>query len=291
MSAADVTHFRSNLIAVTLYRLVHSPHVALEEDERAVVAALRRRDAHAFDTMYKRYHPRIWAFLVRLTRHRAEAEDLFQETWLAAARHAHRLDPESELVPWLFSIARNKYRGSRRFLLFDLRRKERFALEPQPTPLAPDEAAHLRARAEDLERAFESLDEIHREVLLLTMVEGFDTRQVAQVLGLREWRKEARVSRSRGARSTPSMKDVHTPLARNSHMSHQDEDSLQIRIELPTPPIDPEFAARVGQKARARYRAEHWPRPDERRIPALLLMTGLFYTAISIERMLEIFSG
>lgn len=74
-------------------------------------------------------------------------------------------------------------------------------------------------------------------------------------------------------------------------MGHQDEDSLQIRIELPTPPIDPGFAARVGQRACARYRAEHWPRPDERSIPALLLMTGLFYTAISIERMLEIFSG
>lgn len=77
-------------------------------------------------------------------------------------------------------------------------------------------------------------------------------------------------------------------------MTHREEDSLQDRIdriEMPTPPIDPELAERVGRKARARYRAHHWPRPDERTIPALLLATGLFYTAVSIERMLHIFSS
>jgi RNA polymerase sigma-70 factor (ECF subfamily) len=170
-----------------------------DDDERALISALRRRDPYAFDSIYKRHHPRIWAFLVRLTGHRSEAEDLFQETWLAAARHAHRLHPESEIVPWLFSIARNKFRSSRRYLLFDLRRKERFACEPQPASLAPDETVHLRARAEKLQKAFESLDAIHREVLLLTMVEGLDTRQVAQVLGLREDAVRKRMSRARAA--------------------------------------------------------------------------------------------
>jgi RNA polymerase sigma-70 factor (ECF subfamily) len=166
-------------------------------EDRALVLALRRRDAGAFDELYRRYHARIWAFLARLCGDRAEAEDLFQETWLAVARHAHRLAEDSELVAWLYTIARNQHRSARRFLLFDLRRKERFALEPMASPLPPDEAAALKARAEDVVAAFEALGEAHREVLLLSLVEGLETAQVAAVLGLREDAVRKRLSRAR----------------------------------------------------------------------------------------------
>ncbi len=74
-------------------------------------------------------------------------------------------------------------------------------------------------------------------------------------------------------------------------MTHREEESLRDRIDMPAPPIDPDFAARVGRKAHARYRAHHWPQPDERMVPALLVVFGLFYTAISIERMVSIFSS
>lgn len=171
-----------------------SPH----DDERTLIAALRRRDAGAFDELYRRHHQRIWVFLARLTGDRSEAEDLFQETWLAAARHADRLAEDSELLPWLFTIARNKHRDGRRFLLFDLRRKERFALEPlAQSPLPPDELAHARARAADVSDAFDALGDAHREILLLALVEGLDTRQLAAVLGLREDAARKRISRAR----------------------------------------------------------------------------------------------
>lgn len=170
---------------------------AADVPDAALVAALRRRDPGAFDELYRRHHQRIWVFLARLTADRAETEDLFQDTWLAAAKHAHRLAPESELLPWLYTIARNKHRSSRRFLLFDLRKKERFALEPPMSVLAPDEHAAVRARAADLCDAFDALADAHREVLLLCLVEGLDTRQVATVLGLREDAVRKRLSRAR----------------------------------------------------------------------------------------------
>lgn len=169
----------------------------MPNDDRDLIAALQRRDTGAFDELYRRHHPRIWSFLARLCGDRAEAEDLFQETWLAAARHAHRLAPDSELLPWLYAIARNKHRSSRRFLLFDLRRKERFALEPATAPIAPDEHAAARARAVELQAAFEELADAHREVLLLCLVEGLETRQVAEILGLREDAVRKRLSRAR----------------------------------------------------------------------------------------------
>lgn len=166
-------------------------------DERALVLALRRRDPGAFDEVYRRHHARIWTFLARLTGDRTEAEDLFQETWLAVARNAHRLDEDSELLPWLYTIARNKHRSARRFLVFDLRRKERFALEPAEIPLMPDDHANARARAASVAEAFHALGDGHREILLLCLVEGLDTRQVAAVLALREDAVRKRLSRAR----------------------------------------------------------------------------------------------
>lgn len=168
----------------------------MTQDERDIVGALRRREPGAFDELYRRYHARVWAFLVRLSGDRVEAEDLFQETWLAVARHVHRLEPTSDILPWLYTIARNKHRSARRFLLFDLRRKERFAREPVALP-APDEQAAARVRAAEVASAFDDLADAHREVLLLCVVEGLETRQVATVLGLREDAVRKRLSRAR----------------------------------------------------------------------------------------------
>jgi RNA polymerase sigma-70 factor (ECF subfamily) len=41
-----------------------------------------------------------------LTRHRQDAEDLTQDTFLRAWDKFHRFDPEMPLLPWLFTIAR-----------------------------------------------------------------------------------------------------------------------------------------------------------------------------------------
>src|SRR5262249_42478762 len=120
--------------AARLYKRTGRPNVTnkrppLTTDDDSLVTALRRREPAAFDELYRRYRDRIWGFLIRLTGDRSDAEDLFQETWLAAAAHAHRLTERSELLPWLFTIARNKHRSLRRFVIFDRRRKDLFLSE------------------------------------------------------------------------------------------------------------------------------------------------------------------
>ena len=52
-----------------------------------LVARLRAGDPGAFDEVYDAYRPRVFAFLLRMTRNRALAEDLLDETWLRLARH------------------------------------------------------------------------------------------------------------------------------------------------------------------------------------------------------------
>jgi RNA polymerase sigma factor (sigma-70 family) len=114
---------------------------------------LRERRPGAFDDVYLRYGESIWRFLHRLCGRQDMAEDLFQETWLAAARNAHRLHENSELLPWLFTIARNKHRNAIRFRILDRKRCEGMVREPIATPPEPDAETDVRRRAARVARS------------------------------------------------------------------------------------------------------------------------------------------
>ena len=167
-----------------------------EPSDAELVARLRGRRAGAFDEVYRLHGPRIFRFLHGLTGSRSIAEDLFQDTWLAAARNAHRLRDDTQLLRWLFTIARNKHKNSLRFAAVDRQRHEGARLD-LPIARGPDENADARARTSRLERSLARLPEAHREILLLYFVEELDTAEVAAVLELREDAVRKRLSRAR----------------------------------------------------------------------------------------------
>jgi RNA polymerase sigma-70 factor (ECF subfamily) len=167
------------------------------EDDAALVLRLRARERGAFDELYALHHERIWAFLLRLSGRRDEAEDLFQETWVKAARHVHRLEEGTRLLPWLFTIARNEHRSARRFLLFDFRKRELLLVEPSEGVRGPEDLVLDREEALVLEAALQAIGEAHREVLLLAHVEGLPSADIAKVLGQSDDAIRKRLSRAR----------------------------------------------------------------------------------------------
>lgn len=166
-------------------------------EETELIARLRRREPAAFDDAYALYHPRIFRFLLRLAGRRQVAEDLFQDTWLAAARHAGNLDEDTDLGAWLFTIARNRFRSHRRWSFLDFAQRERLTHEPPDLAPSPDREVEARAEAAAVTEAFARLTPAHREVLLLAVVEGMETAQVAAVLGLKPDAVRQRISRAR----------------------------------------------------------------------------------------------
>jgi RNA polymerase sigma-70 factor (ECF subfamily) len=162
-----------------------------------LVARLRRREPRAFEELYGSHREEIWRFLRRLCGNNDLAEDVFQETWLAAARHSHRLLEDTRLLPWLYTIARNKQRNALRLRFFDERRRTSSAAEPLGAPPTPDHEADLRAQARAVTEAFENLPEAHREILLLCVVEGLDSKAAAAILDIREEAARKRLSRAR----------------------------------------------------------------------------------------------
>src|SRR5262245_34754552 len=85
--------------------------VADERSDPDLLARLRRGDGDAFDAVYAAHREGLFRFLARLCGRVELAEDLFQETWMRLARHAHALRDGTNLGAWLYTVARNLHRS------------------------------------------------------------------------------------------------------------------------------------------------------------------------------------
>lgn len=75
-------------------------------DDSLLARQAREGSSAAYGTLAHRYHIRVFAFLLTLTRHRQDAEDLTQDTFVRAWNKIYRYDPSQPMLPRLFTIAR-----------------------------------------------------------------------------------------------------------------------------------------------------------------------------------------
>lgn len=81
---------------------------AVELTDEALVAKMIAGDEEAFVALYRRRHPSIYRFALRMSGNRALAEDVTQEVFFALVRDATRFDPaRGNFGAFLFGIARN----------------------------------------------------------------------------------------------------------------------------------------------------------------------------------------
>ena len=115
------------------------------------------------------------------------------------ARSAPRLEEDTDLAAWLFTVARNAWVSHRRWSVLDVSRLVALG-DDDATPAAapdPDARADAARRLARLERALAALPAGSREVLLLVGVEGFDQEQAARILGVGYDALRQRLSRAR----------------------------------------------------------------------------------------------
>jgi RNA polymerase sigma-70 factor (ECF subfamily) len=169
------------------------------EIELRLVARLKAGDPAAFEAIYEAHRPRLFGFLVRLSRRRDVAEDLLEETWLRLVTRCATLTDDARVGPWLFTVARNLYFSWRRSRAVDEARTSE--LDPAwPAPERGDSPFAAAARAE-LERRVEAalarLPLRDRELLLLVGVEGLTPSEAAGVCGIPAVTLRARLHRAR----------------------------------------------------------------------------------------------
>ena len=170
---------------------------AARADAPVDLAALRRLDPSAVDAAFHGYADRLNGFLVRLGASREVAEELVQETFLRLVRHAPRLDENTRIAAWLFTVARNLWRSHRRWAWVDGTKLLELAWAPSPRPITPGEALAASRLQTRLEAAVAALPEPQREVFLLVVGEGLDPQDAATILNLSPEATRQRLARAR----------------------------------------------------------------------------------------------
>jgi RNA polymerase sigma-70 factor, ECF subfamily len=179
-------------------------------DEQLWVRALRERDEATFSELLDRYYPAMLRLAMAHVRSRAQAEEVVQDTWLAALGGIHRFDGRSSLRAWIFRILLNRARsrGAReaRVIAFSVLADGR---DPAGVPIhvdalsvvpgRPSPEGHVLARElrTQIERAIATLPRAQREVITLRDVEGWSAADVCEALRITAGNQRVLLHRAR----------------------------------------------------------------------------------------------
>lgn len=134
----------------------------------------------------------LYRFAFWLARDPGVAEDVVQETLLRAWRSLESLTDDAAVKPWLLTIARREHAR--------LHERKRLVTVDVDALTAAEDPALGRSDdhdASDVRAAIFALPEEHREPLLLQVLMGFSTEEIATHLGLTNGAVLTRLCRAR----------------------------------------------------------------------------------------------
>lgn len=145
----------------------------------------------------------------KMTPDRALAEDLVQDTYLAAFSAWKRGKRPRKAEPWMATICLNL--GRSRFRRLSRRPDEVLTADPDETLVAEDDPAEAAVRAvrrEDLHRAMWDLPEEQRIAIALMDLCGFSASETAQLMRSKRGTVLSRVHRGRKTLATLMQEEV-----------------------------------------------------------------------------------
>ncbi|MBW8902390.1 MAG: sigma-70 family RNA polymerase sigma factor, partial [Massilia sp.] len=154
-----------------------------DAEDRRLIVCVCRHELGAFETLYRRYHPRLGRFLHRMLRPEHLIEEVLNDTMLVVWNQADRFNGQSKVSTWIFAIA---YRKALKAID---RHDEPMAapLDEDQQPVAefaerPDERMGLAQARAAIDAALRTLSCDQRAAVELTYFQGFSYPEIAQIV-------------------------------------------------------------------------------------------------------------
>lgn len=178
------------------------------DPEARLLERIRADEPGAFDEFVSLYGDKIYGFGLRMCGAREDAQDILQETLIAAYRSLRTVDEPKALRGWLYRVAANACLMKRRKGKFEPKRElsldelmpagedgPRF--EIPDTSTRPDEAAVREELRRKVRRAIRDLPPHYRIVVVMRDMEGLSTEETATALELPAGTVKMRLHRAR----------------------------------------------------------------------------------------------
>jgi RNA polymerase sigma factor (sigma-70 family) len=177
---------------------------ATETADEQLVAAVREGSEEAFEALYRRYRPRIVAYVRGMVSDHARAEDIAQEAFMSALRGLRTSQQDILFRPWMFEIAKNA-------CIDHLRRARRGTeVSIDSDDFSPQEEGRIsqsvsgtdaevarREKLESLQMAFGDLPKSQHRILVMRELEGLSYDRIGSRMGLSRGAVESQLFRAR----------------------------------------------------------------------------------------------
>lgn len=188
-------------------------------EESSLVAALKRGDEWAFETVIRLYGGRLLAVARRYVRNDEDAHDVLQAAYLSAFKAIAQFEGSAQLCTWLHRIVVNtalmKLRARRRrpeesiedllpSFLEDGHHVDQFAAWATPADVLMEQQ---QTRA-TVRQCIDGLPESYRTVLMLRDIDERSTDEVAELLMISPGAVKVRLHRARQALSTVLRQEI-----------------------------------------------------------------------------------
>ena len=145
-----------------------------------------------FDSLVSVYYPDMFRYAAWLCRDRSVAEEVVQEALLRAWKALDALRDDAAAKQWLLTIVR---RENARY--FERRRLETVDIDNLTASQAALLAEEPDEQLDDLRHAIFELDDDYREPLVLQVLMGYSTNEIAEMMGLKQGAVLTRLHRAR----------------------------------------------------------------------------------------------
>jgi RNA polymerase sigma-70 factor, ECF subfamily len=151
-----------------------------------------KRVTEPFEQLLERLRPEVVRFSYWLARDRSVAEDVVQETLIRAWRARTELKDGNAARAWLFTIARREHAR-----LYERKRLPLVDLDDMVMQESAELAAETDSTTLELRTAILKLADEYREPLVMQVLGGFSTQEIAAALGLSQQAVLTRLFRAR----------------------------------------------------------------------------------------------
>jgi RNA polymerase sigma-70 factor (ECF subfamily) len=185
-------------------------------EDREIMRRCQSGQTHLVDTLIDRHKTGLYTLCRRLTRNTAEADDLFQDTWVKVMKNINLFSLDRKFTTWLYAICVNLYRDQYRRRKRWWRRVKQYAsvahMEDEIARLpardpGPDKRVVQRELIEIVQRSLAQLDDMFRLPLLLHYYHGLSMVEIGGILDIPPGTVKSRLAAGR-TKLRAAMKDT-----------------------------------------------------------------------------------